>query len=84
MFPKTRARLAQPLASRLAADPLDVIDVGGALGPDPRWPLLPASTIRFMTFEPDARSHEQVLAGGVWKLTLPIGLANAAGEKNYT
>jgi len=79
IFPKTRARLAQRLARRLAADPLHVIDVGGALGPDPRWALLPANTIRFMTFEPDARSREQALPGG--NLTLAIGLAEAAGEK---
>jgi FkbM family methyltransferase len=83
IFPKARAKLARRLAGRLAADPLHVIDIGGALGPDPRWGLLPANTIRFMTFEPDARSREQVLRGGQRNLALAIGLAETAGERNF-
>jgi FkbM family methyltransferase len=83
IFPKARAKLARRLAGRLAADPLHVIDIGGALGPDPRWGLLPANTIRFMTFEPDARSREQVLCGGQRNLTLAVGLAETAGEREF-
>jgi FkbM family methyltransferase len=81
VFPKTRVRLARRLARHLTVDPLHVIDVGGALGPDPRWAPLSANTIRFMTFEPDARSHEEVLPCGQHNLTLAIGLAEAAGER---
>src|ERR1700719_3389896 len=81
IFPKARARLGRRLADPPAADPLHVVDIGGALGPDPRWALLPANTIRFMTFEPDTRSLEQVLPSGRRNLTIAIGLAEAPGEK---
>src|SRR5262245_29977033 len=81
IFPKTSAKLAPRLAECLAANPLHVIDVGGAFGPDPRWGLFPANFIRFMTFEPDARSRTQVMPGGQRNLTLTVGLAEAAGEK---
>ena len=59
LFPKARLRLAPRLAARLRADPLHVIDVGGAMGPEQRWRLLPRDAVRFMSFEPDARSHDR-------------------------
>ena len=81
VFPKSRLALAPGLAARLAAVPLQVIDVGGAMGPDRRWAQLPEGAVRFMTFEPDARSQEDGIVKNGWHVSLPIGLADKPGER---
>jgi FkbM family methyltransferase len=81
IFPKARLTLTPRLAARLAAAPLRVIDVGGAMGPDRRWTQLPSGSVRFMTFEPDVRSqHDRFVQEGQ-NLALPIGLADKPGER---
>jgi FkbM family methyltransferase len=81
IFPKARLALAPRLAACLATDPLRVIDVGGAMGPDRRWAQLPNGSVRFMTFEPDARSQYEPLVHDGAHLSLPIGLADKSGER---
>jgi len=81
IFPKARLELAPRLAARLVADPLRVIDVGGAMGPDKRWAGLPNSTIRFLRFEPNARSQSDWPVEHRNYLSLAIGLADKAGER---
>jgi FkbM family methyltransferase len=81
IFPKTRLTLAPRLAACLAANPLRIIDVGGAMGPDERWARLPGGAVRFMTFEPDDRSQCIPLAQDNEHLIMPIGLSDKAGER---
>jgi len=81
VFPKRRIILARELIERLRSDPLHVIDVGGALGLDPRWAPLSSSAIRLMTFEPDARSYKEMVVPRGSNVALPIGLADFAGER---
>jgi FkbM family methyltransferase len=81
IFPKARLALTPRLAARLATAPMRVIDVGGAMGPDRRWAKLPSGSVRFMTFEPDARSQNDGFVQEGQNLTVPIGLADKPGER---
>lgn len=81
VFPKRHMELALPLAASLIRRPLCVIDVGGAMGPDARWALLPAEALRIMSFEPDTRSQDSCVVDKGRDLTLAIGLADTAGER---
>lgn len=81
LFPKRRLALAPALAARLFEDPLCVIDIGGAMGPDARWEAFPREALRLMSFEPDARSKESCSADGARRLLLDIGLADTAGAR---
>jgi FkbM family methyltransferase len=82
IFPKRRVTLVPRVLPGLSRRPLNVVDVGGAMGPDNRWRSLSAVCLRFMTFEPDARSNEQ-LAGGseTGDLMLPVALGESPGER---
>src|SRR5258708_22399393 len=82
IFPKRCVALAPHLLRCLRRRPMNVIDVGGAMGPDARWRSLPADCMRFMTFEPDARSSEQLGRGsGTGDLIMPVALADTPGER---
>jgi FkbM family methyltransferase len=81
IFPKSRIVLTPRLAARLVADPLRVIDVGGAMGRDRRWASLPGDAVRFMVFEPDSRSQDDARRHDDENLSLPIGLADQAGQR---
>jgi FkbM family methyltransferase len=81
LFPKRRLALAPALVARLLEDPLCVIDIGGAMGPDARWEAIPREALRLMSFEPDARSKESCAADGARRLLLDIGLADTAGAR---
>lgn len=69
------------LHGALCDDPLHVIDVGGAMGPETRWQIAPRNCIRFMSFEPDVRSHEDLTNGANGDVVLPVGLANGNGKR---
>lgn len=73
--------LEPPLAACLVRDPLCVIDVGGAMGPDARWEMLPPEALRIMSFEPDARSQDTTVADNGRNLTLAIGLSDTTGAR---
>jgi FkbM family methyltransferase len=70
------------MRTALRADPLRVIDIGGAMGPDARWAPLRPDLAWFMMFEPDARSQDGVVAASTkGDVTLPCGLADRAGRR---
>ena len=82
IFPKSRVCINAAMRARLAADPICVIDVGGAMGLDPRWAPLRPTLARSMTFEPDSRSAGDVkAAASAWDIALPVALADRAGER---
>src|SRR6187399_3220382 len=82
LFPKRRLVLEPRLVGALRTSPLCVIDVGGAMGPDARWLPLPRECVRFMTFEPDARSVGCAGRGSpLGDVTLAQGLSDTAGER---
>jgi len=82
LFPKSRVIVSPAMRTRLEEHPVQVIDVGGAMGPDTRWNPLRPTLSRFMIFEPDARSQDEIAdASGSGDLTLPVGLADEAGER---
>jgi FkbM family methyltransferase len=80
LVPPPRARLTEGLRQRLRADPLTVADVGAVFGPDPRWLQLGPGTCRFLTFEPDKRSHDDGPAGPYETLALATALGHEKGE----
>lgn len=80
LVPPPRARLTEGLRQRLRADPLTVADVGSVFGPDPRWLQLGPGTCRFLTFEPDKRSHDEAPAGPYETLALATALGREKGE----
>ncbi len=82
VFPKRCIVFPGPMRAVLLAQPVTVIDVGGAMGPDPRFAPLRPDLVRFMMFEPDARSQNEVAKSGKGgDIVLPIGLADAAGQR---
>lgn len=80
VFPKSRLVLSPGLAAQLQASPLCLIDVGGAMGPEERWQALRPDGLRVMSFEPDARSLED-LGGDAHDVIVPIGLGAVAGRQ---
>lgn len=70
------------LRQRLRETPLVVADVGAAMGIDPRWKPLGERTCKFITFEPDVRSHERHDNDGPFEmLALPTALGNESGMR---
>jgi len=80
LVPPPCVRLGDGLRQQLRADPLTVADVGAVFGPDPRWLQLGPGTCRFLTFEPDKRSHEEAPAGPFETLALATALGREKGE----
>jgi len=82
IFPKRRVALTPHISRCLKRRPLSVIDVGGAMGPDARWRPLSAEYMHFMTFEPDARSTEQLgRTSNANDLIMQVALAGSPGER---
>lgn len=80
LVPSGAVHLSEVLRQRLRADPLTVADVGAVFGPDPRWLQLGEGTCRFLTFEPDKRSHEAAAGGPFETLALATALGREKGE----
>jgi FkbM family methyltransferase len=82
LFPKSQVAITPAMGVALRADPLRIIDIGGAMGPDARWAPLRPDLAWFMMFEPDARSQDGVVAASArGDVTLPCGLADRAGRR---
>jgi FkbM family methyltransferase len=82
LAPTPRVRLAEAVRSRLIADPLTIVDVGAVFGPDKRWSQLGPRTCRFVTFEPDKRSHTHPTKDGPFAiLALPTAIGRRAGTQ---
>ncbi len=80
--PAPRVRLADEVRQRLVADPLTVVDVGAVFGPDKRWSQLGPRTCRFITFEPDKRSHAEPDENGPFAvLALPTAIGREPGTR---
>lgn len=78
LLPSGQVRLSEGLRERLVADPLTIVDVGAVFGPDPRWRQLGERTCRFLTFEPDLRSHEAHSTDGPFEM---LALSTALGDE---
>ncbi|MDX2306652.1 MAG: FkbM family methyltransferase [Hyphomicrobium sp.] len=82
VFPKTRVVFDGGHRRTLLARPVELVDVGGAMGIDPRWAPLRPGLLRVMSFDPDARSHsgmeKKAVSGDV---VVPVGLAGTAGRR---
>src|SRR5262245_32268031 len=76
-----RLRLTPAMQGRLAARPLNIIDVGAAFGPDRRWLRLGEAACRFMAFEPDPRSSNLELDASGRTATIPIALGSTLGTQ---
>ena len=75
-------RLTPSMQARLAAHPLQVIDVGAAFGPERRWSQLGETSCRFMAFEPDARSSGDLKLDASGRIaTLAVALGSNAGMR---
>jgi len=82
VFPKMSLPLSSRLRDTLRRSPLRIVDCGGAMGPGERWQPFSPDLIRFMTFEPDKRSFDDLAAfPAQGNITLPVGLAAAQGMK---
>lgn len=80
IFPKSRLWVSPGLAARLQASPICLIDVGGAMGPEERWQALRPDFVRIMSFEPDARSLDD-LDDNQQDVIVPIGLGAVPGGR---
>jgi FkbM family methyltransferase len=80
LFPKHHLVLTPTMRDVLAAAPLTVMDIGGAMGADERWNLL-RDQCRFMFFEPDDRSQDGLVTGAGRDVVVPVGLGGADGER---
>ncbi len=78
LAPVPAVRLTDAVRTRLVADPLTIVDVGAVFGPDKRWSQLGERTCRFVTFEPDKRSHAEPDESGPFAM---LALATAIGRK---
>jgi FkbM family methyltransferase len=82
IFPKRPVYLPTGLREQLKLDPLRIVDVGGALGPDARWSGLGLDLCRFLTFEPDKRSFASLrLDKTSHNTTLPLGVSDSPANK---
>lgn len=82
LYPKSRLRLPRRLHETLAEHPLTVADVGAAMGPDARWQVLGEKEVRFIVFEPDARSRDEpLLKDDARCLMFPTALGDRAGTQ---
>jgi FkbM family methyltransferase len=82
VFPKRVLILPRHVRDILATAPLTVIDIGGAMGPDQRFSPLQPDFVRFIMFDPDARSQGEMIEGSLGRdVVVPIGLADAAGRR---
>ncbi|MEO5705960.1 MAG: FkbM family methyltransferase [Alteraurantiacibacter sp.] len=80
--PTARVWLADEVRRRLIADPLTIVDVGAVFGPDKRWSQLGERTCRFITFEPDKRSHADPDENGPFAmLALPTAIGREPGTR---
>jgi FkbM family methyltransferase len=82
LAPRPRLWLADEVRARLVANPLTIVDVGAVFGPDKRWSQLGTRTCRFITFEPDKRSHvEPDESGPFAMLALPTAIGREPGTQ---
>jgi FkbM family methyltransferase len=82
LYPKCRLCIPSRMQENLADHPLTIADVGAAMGPDARWQALGQKAVRFIFFEPDARSQEEpVLKNGSRRLSFPTALGERRGEQ---
>jgi len=68
--------LSPAMKQALSADPFVVADIGAAYGTDRRWRSVEQFS-RFVTFEPDPRSHDNQIKANITNLS--TGLSNHKG-----
>jgi FkbM family methyltransferase len=84
LFPRYRIRFAPEMAALLQESPVKIVDIGGAMGPDQRWLALRPNRAHFMTFEPDSRSLDGLLANDAGDVTFPVALGGVSGTRTLT